>query len=372
MCGRYALGISIENLPQQFNENVLHPDQSTDLTEQTDHEIAPNSLLEKRYETTASVSGTECTIHLNVLSSGFQASYNIPPTATGAIIYMDKHNSQNNEQENIIYCMEPLKFGLLPVWAKPQNSQSVKKGTGKTHGTEYSREVQQHQAKLFNCRRETLAQAQTVWATPRKHSRCVVPILGYFEWLNTEQGKVPYFVHLPTSPLLFLAGLYSHNHNYNDTEMVPLGAKHFSSFSIVTGPASGKGKNDMLWLHSRKPIFIEPNSKAWFDWLRPDDVWDEQILQSCLNTDTNPVYESLRWHTVAKSVGNPKNKCLDVIEEENVKQRPISSFFQTKKEAKPEPKSEGIAKCDDTGESSLTRKRKLDSDEEKTKKMKKE
>lgn len=338
MCGRYALGISIENLPQKFNETVLHLDESLGSLGGSENENQSDFLLDTHYETTSSIDGTSHTIQLNVSFSEFDASYNIPPTGTGVIIYMDKPSETATKTCDFSYRIESLKFGLLPIWAKPQDSLRVQKSTKNVQGAEYSREVQQHQAKLFNCRKETLAQPRTVWATPRKHTRCVVPILGYFEWLNSKQGKIPYYVHLPKSPILFLAGLYSHNYNYNETEIVPPGAKYFSSFSIVTGPATGQGKNDMLWLHSRKPIFLEPNSKAWFDWLRPDDHWDEKMLDTCLDTNKNPVYEELSWYKVAKSMGNPVNKGPDVIKEEKLKQQSISSFFQVKKGPKKEEK----------------------------------
>ncbi|KAM9936664.1 hypothetical protein OXX80_003799 [Metschnikowia pulcherrima] len=335
MCGRYALGTSIENLPEQFNKTVLNPGLDTTLQ---DAEDSRESSM--HYETTSSVEGNSYTIELNVSSPNFDASYNIPPTGTGVIVYMDKQSS-SDKKSDYSYHIEASKFGLLPVWAKPQDSSRVKKGSGP--GAEYSREVQQHQAKLFNCRKETLAQARTVWAEPRKHTRCVVPISGYFEWLDSKQGKIPHFIYSPDHPLLFLAGLYSHNTNYNETEIVPKGEQYFSSFSIVTGPAKGEGKNDMSWLHSRKPIFIEPNSKAWYEWLSPDDCWDEKKLETCLNTETNPVYESFQWHTVAKSVGNPTNKGPEVIEEEKEKQQLIASFFQ-KKEPKDRDQKKGIKK----------------------------
>lgn len=253
----------------------------------------------------------------------FEGSYNIPPTSTGVIIF--KHTDQDGKTK---YLAEPLKFGLLPGWAKPRDSLPVKKKSGT--GASYSREVQTHQSKLFNCRKETLAQDKTVWAGPRAHHRCVVPISGYFEWKTSSNGeKKPYYVH-SNEPLLFLAGLYSHNRNYNDTDLVGNSMDYFSSFSIVTGPATGVGSNDMRWLHSRKPIFIKPFSKEWNIWLDNVKGWDETILE-CLNTDSNPVYDSLIWYAVQNGVGNPKNNSKDTIKEVKEKQLSITLFFSPKK-----------------------------------------
>lgn len=253
----------------------------------------------------------------------FSGSYNIPPTGTGVIIYLENDSTTKSK-----YVAEVLRFGVLPEWAKPQDSLPVKKDSGL--GPSYSREIQAHQAKLFNCRRETLAERKSVWTQLRGHKRCVVPITGYFEWLTSKSGeKTPYYVH-SDEPLLFLAGLYSHNTNYNNTGFVPDLLKFISSFSILTGPASGEGKNDLSWLHSRKPIFLKPFSKEWYDWLQTLKGWDDSLLQ-CLNTDTNPVYDNLKWYIVDKSVGNPKNHGADAIKEVKVKQLSITLFFSPKK-----------------------------------------
>lgn len=269
--------------------------------------------------------------------TGFNGSYNIPPTSTGVIIYVNRDNDNTYE-----YVAEPLRFGVLPEWAKPKDLLPVKKGSGL--GASYSREVQAQQAKLFNCRRETLSQPKSVWTQPRAHKRCVVPITGYFEWLTTKSGeKTPYYVH-SDKPLLFLAGLYAHNTNYNETDLVSHSQEYFSSFSIVTGPATGEDKNDLKWLHSRKPIFIKEFSKEWYLWLDPKGGWDDSLLE-CLNTDTNPVYEGLKWHIVSSTVGNPKNHSQEVIKEVKVKQKSISSFFSPKKRtAAPKEESEGNVK----------------------------
>lgn len=315
MCGRYALGIPIEEMPKRFNDAVLS---------QTSDQLLELELLgENSWETTTEVNGHTERVHIFVAATNYYVSYNIPPTSGGVIIYMD-----NSTDADFNYVIEPLRFGMLPAWAKPHDSLPVKKLA--LAGKQYSREVQQHQAKYFNCRKETLAQTQLVWTQPRKTHRCVVPILGYFEWLKTKNDKIPYFVYSKDAPLLFLAGLYSHNTNYNHTELVRDDAKYFSSFAICTGPADGKGSNDMLWLHSRKPVFLKPNTKEWFAWLQ-DGEWDQKLLDTALNTETNPAYDGVTAHTVAKSVGNPTNKGPEIIQEEKQTQKSIALFFLPKK-----------------------------------------
>lgn len=291
----------------------------------------------------------------------FEGSYNIPPTGTGVIIYLERGTTTSHK-----YVAEVLRFGLLPEWVKPQDSLPVKKGSGL--GPSYSREIQSHQAKLFNCRKETLAQSKSVWTQPRVHERCVVPITGYFEWLTSNNSeKTPYYVH-SDEPLLFLAGLYSHNTNYNNTDFVSGLLKYVSSFSILTGPAGGEAKNDLKWLHSRKPIFLKPFSKEWHDWLETLKGWDDSLLD-CLNTDSNPVYENLKWHIVDSNVGNPKNHGADAIKEVKVKQLSITLFFAPKKssvkKSSPEKRTVNESNESETPETKTYLKRKKVIDETK-------
>lgn len=294
-----------------MNDAVLNPNR--------EHEMTNLSSTDFETSTEHTLSGEPETVHVFISSLDFAGSYNIPPTSGGVMIYMDKDRN---------YIIEPLKFGMLPAYAKPQDPLAVKRAS--LVGPAYSREVQLQQAKYFNCRKETICRPQTIWATPRKSHRCVVPIQGYFEWHRTD--KTPYYVFLKDSPLIFLAGLYSHNHNYNDTDLVPKDREYFSSFSIATGPGGGVGSNDLAWLHSRKPIMLKPNTKEWFEWLEPNDIWDPSLLDTALNTDTNPAYDGITSYVVSKAVGNPNIKGPEIIKEEKVKQKTIGLFFLPRKQ----------------------------------------
>lgn len=311
-------------MPKRLNETVLNPDTSdSNLTD----------FGENSYETTTDVSGKDHTVHIFVNSLNYSASYNIPPTSGGVIIYLKQTSGVDYD-----YVIEPLHFGVLPVWLKPQDPLPVKRGNG--FGPKYSREVQQTQAKFFNCRKETISQAKTMWNSAKK-TRCVVPAQGYFEWKKEKNDKIPYFVFLKDSPVIYFAGLYSHNYNYQQYEIVPKDMEYFSSFAIMTGPGTGKGTNDLSWLHTRKPIVLKPNSREWFAWLDPERQFDDDLLKTALNTDTNPAYDSISSYIVAKSIGNNTNKGPDVIKEEKKTQKSIGLFFLLpKKQPKEDSKEE--------------------------------
>ncbi|EGW34950.1 uncharacterized protein SPAPADRAFT_145639, partial [Spathaspora passalidarum NRRL Y-27907] len=270
-------------------------------------------------------------------------SYNIAPTNSALIVYKVQSQDSGINQK---YVLEPSKFGLLPSWARPKDPTPVNKGTP-NEGPQYSREIQRYQGKYFNCRRESLQEHQPQWNASRKH-RCVVPIQGYFEWLKTKGDKIPYYVHSKKSALVYLAGFYSHNSNYENYRN---NSDFLSSFTIITAPALKTDTHDISWLHDRKPVFLAPGSKEWDDWLDPSKNWEDSMIETCLNSAANKAYADIEGYPVSKKVGVPSNNGEDVIERvESKPQASISSFFQPQKkqpELKVEPTDEKIKQEDD-------------------------
>lgn len=258
----------------------------------------------------------EANIEINQLQRTFEPSYNIPPTRASLIIYKTKENSAK-------YILEPLSFGLLPFWAKPNDETPVSR-QGES-GPKYSKEIQGFAGRFFNCRKESLE--LPVWKSAR-HNRCVVPIEGYFEWQKSKIDKVPYYVYSNKRPLVFLAGFYSHNTNYTgkDPEYAD---SYLSTFTILTGPAQLSDIKDISWLHPRKPLMLLPGTKAWDDWLDPNKEWSNKLIETCLETKKNTAYIDLTWHTVSKSIGNPGYNTKDATSKvkSGLPQKSISLFF---------------------------------------------
>ena len=256
-------------------------------------------------------------VEINQLHRSFSPSYNIPPTRTSLIIYKSNENPTK-------YVLEPLTFGLLPFWAKPNDASAVSRQNEK--GPKYSKEIQGLAARYFNCRKESLD--MSVWKSVR-HSRCVVPIEGYFEWQKSKADKIPYFVYSKKRPLVFLAGFYSHNTNYRgkDPEYQD---SYLSTFTILTGTAQKTDSKDLSWLHPRKPLMLLPGTRAWDDWLNPEKEWSNSLVETCLETHKSIAYLDLTWHTVNKSVGNPGFNSEEAIKEvKNSPQKTISLFFKS-------------------------------------------
>lgn len=304
-------------MPQQFNETVLNrsnPDAQYSIKQLTDTSY---EAIDKSNEETTS-NRIEIMI-LNLSNQTFQSSYNIPPTRTALIIYQTK-----NSDSSIInrYVIEPLIFGLVPSWAKPKDPTPVER-KGKP-GPKYSRELQKYQGKHFNCRKESLANKTPIWNSA-KQTRCVVPIQGYFEWLQSGKTKNPYFVHSSEAPLIYLAALYSHNTSYSS---IDTHSKYLSSFTIITGPATKDDSKDLSWLHPRKPLMLMPGTNAWNEWLDPKKRWSDDLLDISLNTIHNKAYMNIECHTVSSDVGKPFAEGKYLIEKYNPPQKSISQFFK--------------------------------------------
>ncbi len=86
-----------------------------------------------------------------------------------------------------------------------------------------------------------------------KSRRCLVPVLGYYEWQHTPRGKLPWLIQANDGQLMHFAGLWDRRHKNNQL---------IESFSIIVGPASEAIKG----IHDRQPVIIPPEQQeAWLD-----------------------------------------------------------------------------------------------------------
>lgn len=272
---------------------------------------------------TSDTSSSKGIQYVFVNMDSFNPSFNIPPTRNAVIIY----EQQESQDDSKHYTIELLRFGLVPSWALPKDP------TPTAHGLEYSREVNALSSKFFNCRKETFAQHSPVWMGV-KNNRCVVPIQGYYEWKKEGKNKVPHFVHSKTSPIIYLAGMYSHNTNFKHTEL-STNEKYLSSFTVITGPATATDTKDMSWLHARKPLMLLPGTREWNEWLNPLKQWDDSMFDTCLETKKNKAYMDIEIYPVSKDIGRTSSQGEYLMRREDPppvkKQKDISLFFLSPK-----------------------------------------
>lgn len=142
----------------------------------------------------------------------------------------------------------------------------------------------------FNARVETLDSKPAFKHAWKRAQRCVVPALGYYEWLNTPQGKQPYFVRSGSGEPLFFAGLYEPARSPG----IP------ASCTVITRPATPAVQS----LHPRMPLMMEAGAlRHWFH----EAIGNPPVLESW------PEPPRLDFYPVSRRVNNARNQGSDLI-----------------------------------------------------------
>jgi putative SOS response-associated peptidase YedK len=145
--------------------------------------------------------------------------YNIPPGTEIAAIRLSPEGRR---------VLQPLKWGLVPHWAKDP-------GIG---------------SKLNNARGESVAEKPS-FREAFKRRRCLIPADGFYEWKAEGKLKQPYYISLPES--FAMAGLW-------ESWKAPDGSILRTCCVITTGPNAV-----MEPIHDRMPVIIAPED--WERWL---------------------------------------------------------------------------------------------------------
>lgn len=153
----------------------------------------------------------------------FRTIYNAAPTM--ALPVARQHEGQQQ------VCA--MQWGLIPMWwSKPEPPRAT-----------------------INARVEDAA-SKPMWRSAVKHTRCLVPSLGWYEW-KVQAGsarKQPYFIHIPGMKLLHFAGLWS--------SWSPKSGESIQTFAILTCDAA----DSIASIHNRMPLVLPPETyDAWLD-----------------------------------------------------------------------------------------------------------
>ena len=141
-------------------------------------------------------------------SISIQPSYNICPTQYSPVVVSAGEK----------YYMENMHWGLIPSWSKDSKFAT----------------------NLINARIETIKEKPSFKGLINT-SRCIVIASGYYEWVQTDSGKQPYYIH-GEHDVLPIAGLWTR-------------WKDIKSFTIITKSANSSVSN----IHHRMPLIIEKN-----------------------------------------------------------------------------------------------------------------
>ena len=110
---------------------------------------------------------------------------------------------------------------------------------------------------MINARAETLLDRPAFRSAVQKN-RCLVPASGFYEWKKEGARRVPFYIHLKTTPLFCFAGIYGIG---GDT-----GGRAIGTFTIITTEPNTL----VAGLHDRMPVIL-PRGKEE-NWIRAGAV----------------------------------------------------------------------------------------------------
>ena len=163
----------------------------------------------------------------------FAASWNRAPTQDAMVVRRHPETGQRH--------LDPLRWGLVPRWAKDASGA----------------------AKMINARAESVAEKSAFREAFRKR-RCLVTADGFYEWRTDGKSKQAFAVALADGAPMALAGLW-------EGWRAPDGGI-LRTCTIVTTEANEK----LAPMHHRMPVILPP--EAWGRWLGEDPADEEELL----------------------------------------------------------------------------------------------
>ena len=159
----------------------------------------------------------------------FTPSWNIAPTHWVPVVTENGIERRSSAPRH----MRLMRWGLRPNWSKPS-----------THEPNNARAETVDQKPMF----------KQAWT----ERRCVVPADGWFEWMTTVQGKVPWYHYRINGGPCWLGGIWE---SWSSTD-----GDHVESFALLTVDSN----EDVREVHHRMPLVLEEHQIA--DFLSGKDI----------------------------------------------------------------------------------------------------
>ena len=137
------------------------------------------------------------------------------------------------------------------------------------------------------------------WKKTVTANRCLVPANGFYEWMKTADGKIPYLIQPKEEGLFAFAGIWSEWKK--DDEVV-------QTFSIMTTDPN----EEMKAIHNRMPVILRKEDEAL--WLS-ESIDLNDIEELLLPSDDG----LLKMHEVSKAVNNARTNEAGLLGPVNTK-----------------------------------------------------
>lgn len=159
----------------------------------------------------------------------FTPSWNIAPTHWVPVVTENGIERRSTAPRH----MRMMRWGLRPNWSKPS-----------THEPNNARVETVDKKPMF----------KQAWAD----RRCIIPADGWFEWMTTVQGKVPWYHHRINGGTCWLGGIWE---SWSSTD-----GDHVESFALLTVESN----DDVREVHHRMPLVLQEDQIS--DFLSGKDI----------------------------------------------------------------------------------------------------
>jgi putative SOS response-associated peptidase YedK len=203
-------------------------------------------------------------------------SWNVAPTDPVRMVVQPQ---PKDGSEAAVRQLRTARWGLVPSWSKDARGG----------------------ARMINARIETVT-SKPAFRKAAASRRCLLPALGYYEWQQDDQRKIPYFLHDPAGRVLAMAGLYEF---WRD----PAKADDDPTRWLVTCTVITQQAPDLLGeIHDRNPVVVPPELRdRWLD----SSVRDLDAVQRLL--DAIP-QARLEPYVVSSEVNNVRHNGPQLID----------------------------------------------------------
>ncbi|XP_028262230.1 abasic site processing protein HMCES isoform X1 [Parambassis ranga] len=250
----------------------------------------------------------------------YRPSYNKSPQSMNPVLLSQRHFDKSAPVDECV--LTSMRWGLIPAWFKENDPSKMQYSTS-------------------NCRSENILEKKSYKDPMLKGQRCVILADGFYEWQRKEQGKQPFFIYFPQSPvpepekrdptisskenlvcppgeassvltkrmedtgewtgwrLLTMAGLF-------DCWTPPGGGEPLYTYSVITVNASPNLES----IHNRMPAILDGQEEVrrWLDFGEVKSLDALKLLQS---------KDILTFHPVSSLVNNTRNnspQCLQPVD----------------------------------------------------------